>query len=352
MELIISVQKILFLLLFMTIIVGEAKSQEGINRLHREDSMGISSIECEIISNSGLQYEQGVTRRDPSDIIKGGDKYYMWYTKITKNDSGYPSGYHGTIWYATSTDGKHWTEQGMALNRGQGDVWDGYGVFTPNILVANNQYYLFYTGVAPGFSNYPYNGYKKGPATSTAIGVAVASSPDGPWRRFDGNPVLKPDTLGTWDDWRVDDACLIKKDGKYWLYYKGRQKFGKKGGTPMGVAIANSPTGPYIRSDKNPLIRPGHEVLVWKHVNGVTALVAGSETVWYSSDGLQFKLQGKIECKLSAPGAYRPDAFIDTNCGKGIRWGITMESVGDSYFGFSEQKLSAFKCMLSVDKCK
>ena len=29
----------------------------------------------------GLEPENGVTRRDPSDVIKVDDTYYLWYTK-------------------------------------------------------------------------------------------------------------------------------------------------------------------------------------------------------------------------------------------------------------------------------
>jgi predicted GH43/DUF377 family glycosyl hydrolase len=342
------VHKLLLLLLLTIFYTGIANSQEGSELLQEENSAEFSK-QCDIIPESGILFEKGVTRRDPSDVIKVGDRYYMWYTKITKDDPGYPSGYHGTIFYATSTNQRNWTEQGQALDRGQEDVWDGYGVFTPNILVADGRYYLFYTGVAPGFSNYPYNGYKEGPATPTAIGIAVAASPDGPWKRFDENPILTPNEPGNWDDFRVDDACLITRDGQYWLYYKGRQEFDKKTGTPMGLARANFPTGPYKRCEKNPLIGPGHEVLVWPHDQGVAALVAGSCVVWYSPDGLQFEPRAKLERSIKAPGAYRPDAFTNTDYGKGITWGITMQRKGDEYFNFSEMGLSVFKCMLNAN---
>lgn len=62
-------------------------------------------------SARGLGYEQGVTRRDPSDIIRAGSRYYVWYTKTTRGSSGYDA----TIWYATSRDGKTWTEKSEAI---------------------------------------------------------------------------------------------------------------------------------------------------------------------------------------------------------------------------------------------
>ncbi len=49
----------------------------------------------------GIGHETGCTRRDPSDVIKVGDTYYLYYTKV----SGRAPGYWGTVWYATSKDG-------------------------------------------------------------------------------------------------------------------------------------------------------------------------------------------------------------------------------------------------------
>ncbi|QNN24117.1 hypothetical protein HED60_18205 [Planctomycetales bacterium ZRK34] len=80
--------------------------------------------------------------------------------------------------------------------------------------------------------------------TLTAIGVAVADSPEGPWRKVDQNPVLKAeaDHPEAFDSMRVDDAVLIVRDNKVWLYYKGRcvqHRSGGAGRTQMGVAIAD-----------------------------------------------------------------------------------------------------------------
>ncbi|MGH9343225.1 MAG: hypothetical protein ACRD19_05630, partial [Terriglobia bacterium] len=63
-------------------------------------------------SLEGLGPEQGVTRRDPSDVIRVRGVYYVWYTKVEQGPGvfAYPSGYSGAIWYATSRNGLHWTE--------------------------------------------------------------------------------------------------------------------------------------------------------------------------------------------------------------------------------------------------
>ena len=149
-------------------------------------------------------------RRDPSDIIKVGDVYYIWYTKGKLRH-----GYDATIWYATSPDGHTWTEKGEALVRGSVGRWDEQSVFTPSILVAEGKYWLYFTAVPKPFDE---------ASTKSGIGMAVSDSPDGPWKKLAVNPILlTSDDPDKFDSMRVDDACLVVSDGKYWMYYKGRQ---------------------------------------------------------------------------------------------------------------------------------
>lgn len=61
----------------------------------------------------GIGEEEGVMRRDPSDIIKVKDLYYAWYSK-----GAFPHGYDASVFCATSPDGRRWTEKGEALARG------------------------------------------------------------------------------------------------------------------------------------------------------------------------------------------------------------------------------------------
>lgn len=91
--------------------------------------------------SDAIGHEPGVTRRDPSDVVTVDDTYYVWYTKVLRSQRGYPSGYPGSVWYATSPDGKAWTERGPAVEPGPDDAWDGHGVFTPNILLADDKCY-------------------------------------------------------------------------------------------------------------------------------------------------------------------------------------------------------------------
>ena len=101
-----------------------------------------------------LGFEKGVCRRDPSSVIKIGDLYYIWYTyfKGMRRPVGFEAADEThravtwdlcTIWYATSPDGIHWTEQGEAVPLGPKRAFDDRSVFTADILVADGKYYLF-----------------------------------------------------------------------------------------------------------------------------------------------------------------------------------------------------------------
>ncbi len=269
----------------------------------------------------GIGPEQGVMRRDPSDIIKVGDQYYVWYTRHNNPNNG--SGYDATIWYATSRDTHRWTEKGEAFGRGPKGSWDEQSVFTPNILVTRGKYWLFFTGVPKPFIN------QGDRITKTAIGIAVADTPDGPWRKLDRNPILTAsDDPKQFDSMRVDDACLIVREGRIWLYYKGRQWNNTPANTKMGVAIADGPEGPYVKHESNPLVAGGHEVVVWPFGRGVIALIGNvgpvgvRKTLQYADDGIAFHKMANLAKTPLAAGAYRPEAFTDTGKGKMIRWGV------------------------------
>lgn len=266
-----------------------------------------------------IPFEEGITRRDPSPVIRVDDKHYVWYSRTTHSSNGYSA----SIWYAASSDGHTWQEQDEALPKGPKGAFDEHGVFTPTILIAKDKYYLFYTAVPEPFDP---NGPR---VTRTAIGVASANSPRGPWGRFAGNPVLRPsDNPDDFDSMRIDDACLIARHGEYWMYYKGRQMNHTPGETKMGLAIAKAPMGPYEKHAGNPVLGGGHEVCVWPHGHGVGCLVCNvgpqGNTLQYSDDGVHFrKIADTVPPK--APGPFRADGFMD-GAGPGVTWGISMES--------------------------
>ncbi len=280
---------------------------------------------------SGIGYEKGCTRRDPSDIIKVGDTYYVYYTKVY----GRSSGYWGTLWYATSRDeGYTWKEEGEILGRGEKNTFDSQATFTPNILSANRKYYLYYTGVKPTTGNKEGAFENNSTTDITAIGVAISNSPSGPFARLSDDPILKiSPKVDKFDSYRVDDAVLVYRKGLYWLYYKGRSRGNGQNGpahTQMGAAFSKYPEGPYTKLD-NPILPGSHEVMLWQEGRGIGALASLSNTFEYAPDGLDFmshKLGVKVENRPKAPGLFRPDLTQPNSRGEGLKWGISMASNG------------------------
>ncbi|EPR66230.1 family 43 glycosylhydrolase [Cyclobacterium qasimii] len=278
----------------------------------------------------GLEPENGICRRDPSDVILVDGSYYLWYTKTDKQYSGYDA----SIWYAVSKDGEIWEEKGEAIGRGEIDNWDEYSVFTPNILKASDKYYLFYTGVKPTPGNPDRKFENNSEIDITAIGLTVADSPDGPFVRLSPKPILEISSMSDdFDSYRIDDACIVYRDNQYLMYYKGRsRKHGEKGpgSTKMGVAIAERPEGPYSKYKNNPIITSGHEVMVWPYKKGVMALISENgpegKTLQFALDGLTFnKVASFGNDYPKAPGSYRQGDFKDAlKHAKGINWGISM----------------------------
>lgn len=275
----------------------------------------LGSVEFSRTELTGIGPHDKVSRRDPSDVIKVGNLYYVWYSR-----GPVKTGYNATVWYATSEDGINWTEKGEAVGKSTDpDAWDAASVFTPNILVAEDRYWLFYTGISKNMKVKP----------DSKIGIAVSDSPDGPWERLPNNPVLSNSpNRGDFDSHLVDDACLLVRDGKYWFYYKGRQLGKTASQTQMGLAIADKPGGPYVRHEANPVIPGNHEVVVWPQGTGVAAMIGKVgppnivRTIQYAEDGVNFKTTHKMTEEAFAGGTYRPEAFTDSDEGEAPAWGV------------------------------
>ncbi len=305
-------------------------------------------------SARGLGEEKGVARRDPSDIIYYNGKYYVYYTKVIhsrvpkENYKLRDTSYVGTIWYAVSASGgRDWKEMGEALGRGRPGSWDSLAVFSPNIVRFQGRFYLYYTGIRP---TYPGSKVFENNSKSdrTCIGVAVASSPDGPFRRLGNNPVLIPSPPSfdsrrpsPFDSFRVDDSAIIVRDydldgdPDIWLYYKGRNiDHGKVGPrlTRMGLAVADTPESPHVRvNGGKALLDACRETMVWPEGRGTYALAAVRKAIYFSRDGIHsWRLRRRYygEQIPLAPGMYRPDLVSPGKSKYGPQWGLSMEKRG------------------------
>ncbi len=295
------------------------------------------------------------TRRDPSAVIQHNGLYYVWYSyKLSQpstyfgtnneNDNVFPWDYCD-LYYATSTDGYDWHEQGVAVARGASGSFDDRSVFTPEVFVHENKFYLIYQAV-----QHPYIERVK-----NTVAMAVADSPNGPWTKLD-EPILRATDNGAWannstsrfdviekgdfDSHKVHDPCLRFYNNKFYLYYKGErmgeENFCGEREIRWGVAISDNPTGPYVKSVYNPVTTSGHEVSVWNYDGGIAIIqkLDGPErgTIQYAEDGLNFEMMGSATNVPDALGIFRPDSLGD-NPKHGVQWGLAHELRWDQVQG-------------------
>lgn len=294
-----------------------------------------------------------ISRRDPSKVISYNGKYYVWYTYrntptppqgAAKSNDTIPSSDWdlAEIWYATSTDGFAWEEQGVAIKRPEKPIVGWRAVTTSDILEWKGKFYLYYQGFMEASG-------KRG--DDCPVAVSYADSPDGPWTPY--NKIVIPNGgEGAWDQFSIHDPYPLVYKGKIYLYYKS--DFGKKGDwiRMQGLATADDPLGPFTKNPLNPVISSGHETSLFPFKGGIAALVYkdGNEhnTVQFAKDGINFEIAAITELMPYAAAPYVADAFTDTKDGRGITWGLShFIALGGK--GQFHSMLARFDCDLSQD---
>ena len=298
----------------------------------------------------GFDYNDGDgtrSRRDPSKVIFENGKYYVWYTHrhtaTAPNKTEYSDVIPSTdwdlaeIWYATSTDGFTWQEQGVAIPRPPKPEVGNRSVATADILKFKGKFYLYYQAF-----NEPSG--KSGDLCPVAM--SWADSPDGPWTPC-GHPVVDYGAPGTWDQNIIHDPFPLVHNGKIYLYYKSGFDHRDAG----GLAIAEDPEGPFVKYENNPVLNSGHEVSLFPFRKGVAAMIikAGNEhyTIQYAPDWVNFEVASHVAMMPNAPAGYIPDAFTDTDNASGLTWGMCHFLWQGEEYNYS--RLDRFDCDLSTE---
>lgn len=244
--------------------------------------------------NKQAKYKNPVLNENLADpaVLRYDNKYYMYATGGIKNNKGY------RVW--TSTNLVDWKRGNVVYRSEKPQAW------APDIWrdPASGDFYLYYT-------------------VSETVGVAVASSPKGPFKKVkklvdeaidahmfrdddgqlylyyvkfpgfritvqpmknptqpEGEPkvILKPES-----DWETkagqvtEGPWIIKRNGRYYLLYSGSGA--NRPDYAVGYAVADNPLGPFKRAEHNPIVHrcdnvfgPGHGCAVqdkngnWWHV--------------------------------------------------------------------------------------
>lgn len=185
-------------------------------------------------------------------MVRGDDgKYHLYYSRWKKS--------YGFESWVTRSEVAHAvgdTPEGpfhfhdVALGPRGRQFWDGLVAHNPTIHRFGGKYYLYYMGdTGDGKVMSTLNWIHR---NNERIGVAIATNPNGPWKRLD-----KPLIDVSPDPSAPDSLCVANpsitqgRDGRYYLLYKavGRQKPLPFGGPVVHLmAVGDSPLGPFHKN--------------------------------------------------------------------------------------------------------
>ena len=146
------------------------------------------------------------------------------------------------------------------------------------------------------------------------VGVAVAEDPRGPWKRFD-KPVIDTSPSGH-DSLMTSNPSVIEgPDGRFYMIYKAVENNGKlpKGGAVVcGIAIADSPLGPFEKSPHPIMVNPENE---WSVEDAF---------IWYENDRF-YSLAKDFQGYFTGAGKKQVALFESPNA---IDWRLSDNPVG------------------------
>lgn len=203
------------------------------------------------------------------------------------------------------------TVLGTILEPHGGSYWDATTCHNPFITQFNNKYYLYFMGNSNGKTD------------TKRIGVAVADSLYGPWKRPDA-PLLLPGEAGAWDDHCTTNPAVIYREEKYWLYYKSWNTHDYetgagaiKGNRKYGLAFATAPDGPFTKYEHNPVIDFSYlpdnaqleDAFVWQQKNRLH-MICRDMGIYNHEYGLLMDSRDGLQWSKPGIAYYNADKYI------------------------------------------
>jgi hypothetical protein len=190
----------------------------------------------------------------------------------------------------------HYVE--TVFTREESPAWDAHNFHNVTVRRFGDRYYLYYTG------NYGDGGWWDH-RNHQRIGVAVADSLRGPWRR-QTSPLIDV-SPGSWDNLCVANPSITDTtDGRYLMVYKGVTDGPRPFGSRVlhGMAFAEKPDGPFVKSGDPCFQIPGvkfafEDPFLWregpryrclmKDMNGVPGSCKCATLLFESEDGVTWR---------------------------------------------------------------
>jgi predicted GH43/DUF377 family glycosyl hydrolase len=158
------------------------------------------------------------------------------------------------------------------LTPGETGEWDAVSVRFPQIVFADDTYYLFY-------------GTFQSRSEPVSIGFAVSTDGE-QWTKSEDNPVISGDGSGFDASGVTRPVVFVEDDGTWVMYYSGLAQVDQVFGRGIGRATAPAPNGPWTR-EEDPVLETG-AAGSWdsNFIFPDSAVQDGDTTVLYYSSGL------------------------------------------------------------------
>ncbi len=257
---------------------------------------------------------------ESADVLKDHDTYYWYYHARSKDQKRWPNSYRICVATAPKPLGPWKRYEGNPiLDTGKEDEWD-YGLTACAIIlkegaydIAPNteKYYMWYFA----FGGADFSGYG-------AIGLATADNPLGPWKKYEGNPIME------WPAGGVYPGSVTRIDGKYYMFAQHPVSVADQGAFCM--ATADKPEGPWKVHEGNPVLTPGDwgswddggfsEACARYHEGIFHCIYGGTKTPKIESLGYAWSFDGidwhKYAANPVVPLGRVPDAagFAEVHC--------------------------------------
>lgn len=251
-----------------------------------------------------------------SSVVKGEDgKYHMFVSRFPKSLPFHPGWMVASeIVHAVSdTPAGPYQFSEVSLPARGAQYWDGRSTHNPRILKYNHKYYLIYMGSTHPFTEPTYDELTLSSPwcivgrSNKRIGLAVADSPYGPWKRFD-EPILKTKANTFYSFLTSNPSPILQEDGSVLMIFKGRAhtENGKYSKMSLGIAYAPSIEGPYtVLNNDRPIFEvngqgEAEDPFLWKDKRGYHAIFKdhvskftgerGGGVMAHSTDGIHWTI--------------------------------------------------------------
>jgi hypothetical protein len=181
-------------------------------------------------------------------LKEGTDKYYMWY-------SGSSDGKPWSIGLATASH-----PMGPWKKHKSNPIIKDFG-YVGSVIKKDGQYFM-------------YNAHPIGStgADYSPLSMAVADKPEGPWKLYDGNPIMKQGEWSEWDDGGISEAEVMYHSGVFHMFYGGSKLFDVRRHTRESIGYAYSLDGyNFTKYGLNPVVtrRSNPNVGAFAEVHGI-----------------------------------------------------------------------------------